>query len=171
MKDFYDSGFNENSADDRSDMSQEELRFLHELESTVVLKDSHHEIALPLKNRNAPVPNNRPQAEQRTYWLKKLQRNKNLYEDYKSFTAEIIEKSYARKVQADLEETNVKWYITHHGIYYPHKPAKTRVVFDCSAKYQGKSLNDLLLSGPDLTLSVWNFNEIQTGESRSYGEY
>ena len=38
MKDFYDSGFNENSADDRPDMSQEELRFLRELESTVVLK-------------------------------------------------------------------------------------------------------------------------------------
>ena len=72
---------------------------------------------------------------------------------------------------ADLEETNVKWYIPHHGIYYPHKPAKTRVVFDYSAKYQGKSLNDLLLSGPDLTHSVWSFNEIQTGESRYYGEY
>ena len=83
--------FNENSADDRPDMFQEELRFLRELESTVVLKDGHHEIALPLNNRNAPVPNNRPQAEQRAHWLKKLQRNKNLYEDYKSFMAEIIE--------------------------------------------------------------------------------
>ena len=58
VKDFYDSSLNESSADDRPEMSQEELRFLRELESTVVLKDGHYEIALPLKDRDAPVPNN-----------------------------------------------------------------------------------------------------------------
>lgn len=65
--------------------------------------------------------------------------------------AAIFEKGYARKVPADLSETNMKWYVPHHGIYHPHKPVKIRVVFDCSAKYQGKLLNDLLLSSPNLT--------------------
>ena len=49
----------------------------------------------------------------------------------------------------------MKWYIPHHGIYHPHKPGKIRIVFDCSARYQGKSLNDLLLSGPDLTNNLF----------------
>ena len=35
-------------------------------------------------------------------------------------------------------------------MYHPHKPGKIRFVFDCSAKYQGKSLNGLLLNGSDL---------------------
>jgi hypothetical protein len=46
-------------------------------------------------------------------------------------------------------------YIPHHGVYHPKKPNKLRVVFDCSAKYQGKSLNDHLLSGPDLTNTLF----------------
>ncbi|XP_057197195.1 uncharacterized protein LOC130558657 [Triplophysa rosa] len=43
------------------------------------------------------------------------------------------------------------WYTPHHGVYHPRKPEKIRVVFDCSAKFEGTSLNDHLLTGPDLT--------------------
>lgn len=46
------------------------------------------------------------------------------------------------------------WYIPHHGVYHPHKQDKLCVVFYCSAKYEGQSLNDHLLQGPDLTNSL-----------------
>jgi len=46
------------------------------------------------------------------------------------------------------------WFIPHHGVYHPHKPDKLRVVFDCSAKFCGISLNDTLLTGPDLINSL-----------------
>lgn len=36
-------------------------------------------------------------------------------------------------------------------MYHPHKPDKIRVVFDCSSVFQGHSLNQHLLQGPDLT--------------------
>ena len=101
------------------------------------MKDGHYEIPLPFKDPQYPVPNNRIQAEHRASWLK-----------------DIVAKGNARKVPPHQRESGYRgkaWFIPLHGVYYPHKPGKVRVVFDCSAKYIGKCLNDLLLKGPDLT--------------------
>lgn len=43
---------------------------------------------------------------------------------------------------------------SHHAVHHPAKLGKVRVVFDCSAKYGDKSLNDQLLQGLDLTNSL-----------------
>lgn len=67
----------------------------------------------------------------------------------------IIEKGYAVMVptkQLSRDDGRV-WYIPHHGVYHPKKK-KIRVVFDCTATFQGISLNDQLLQGPYLTNSL-----------------
>ncbi|XP_067676374.1 uncharacterized protein [Haliotis asinina] len=76
--------------------------------------------------------------------------------DYTAFMENLILKGYAYKIPNDkltVESGKVR-YLPHHGIYHPKKPTKIRVVFDCSAKYDGTSLNDMLLQGPDLTNSL-----------------
>ena len=69
---------------------------------------------------------------------------------------DMIKKGYAEKVSEKSlwMDANNAWYIPHPGVYHPMKPEKIRVVFDCSAKFRGTSLNDQLLQGPDLTNSL-----------------
>ena len=131
---------------------------MESVEESAELKDGHYEIALPFRNRQHPVPNNRVQAEQRSMWLKRtLVKNPKLLDDYKVFVRYIVAKGYAKRVPVHQKESACEgktWFIPHHGVYHPHKPGKISVVFDCSANYRGKSLNDLLLKGPDLTNSL-----------------
>ena len=65
----------------------------------------------------------------------------------------VLDKGYAETVPAaevNRQDGRV-WYIPHHGVYHPRKPENVRVVFDCTASYNGIALNDLLLPGPNLT--------------------
>ncbi|KAK7896104.1 hypothetical protein WMY93_021429 [Mugilogobius chulae] len=67
----------------------------------------------------------------------------------------IIEKGYAVKVpDKDLSRDDGKvWYLPHHGVYHPKKHT-LRVVFDCGVSYQGTTLNEQLLQGPNLTSTL-----------------
>lgn len=48
-----------------------------------------------------------------------------------------------------LEENKECWYLPLFGVYHPKKPDQIRGVFDSSSTYNGISLNDVLLQGPD----------------------
>ena len=50
-----------------------------------------------------------------------------------------------------MQPNNECWYLPIFGVYNPKKPEQIRGVFDASAKFDGVSLNDVLMTGPDLT--------------------
>ncbi|XP_068742033.1 uncharacterized protein [Montipora capricornis] len=136
-------------------LSREDRQFLKIVEEGIRHRDDmHYEIPLPFREGNVQLPNNRSQAVQRLHGLKKrLQGDTQYCVEYVSFMSEIIEKGYARKVSAEELPTveGKVWYLPHHGVYHPKKPNSLGVVFDCSARYLGESLNDHLLQGPDLS--------------------
>ena len=116
--------------------------------------DGHYEFGLPFHEEKPNLPSNQFLALQRLKTLKKkLMSNPTFYEDYKKFMKVLLDLEYAEKVPNSeiSRKDNKVWYLPHHGIYHPNKPKKIRVVFDCSAKFNNTSINDVLLQGPVLT--------------------
>lgn len=66
------------------------------------------------------------------------------------YTQKIFETGHAEST-TPLSWKEECWYLPIFGLYHPHKPGKFWVEFDCSAKYDDISLNDVLLGSPDLT--------------------
>ncbi|KAI4893045.1 hypothetical protein NFI96_006436 [Prochilodus magdalenae] len=136
--------------DERKRVSQEDVTFLTKLKEGIRKNaQGHYEMPLPFKQRPS-LPDNRQLAMVRLNHLKrKLLKDETYKKHYVMFMNEVIERGDAEEIKDDGIEGE-KWYIPHHGVYHPKKLDKLRVVFDCSARYEGTSLNDHLLPGPDL---------------------
>lgn len=107
---------------------------------------------LPFKEERPNLPNNKTCAVHRLKCLeRRLRRDKQYYKDYTAFMEETIARGDPEKVSKEEINKHPAWYIPHHGVYHPQKPGKIGVVFDCSAKFRETSLNDHLLTGPELT--------------------
>ena len=63
----------------------------------------------------------------------------------------MISSGYAEEVPHTDPPSDRSWYLPQHHVYSPAKPAKVRVVFDCSVRSRGSSLNDRAYQGPKLT--------------------
>ncbi|KAF4514245.1 UNVERIFIED_CONTAM: hypothetical protein B566_EDAN019534, partial [Ephemera danica] len=72
----------------------------------------------------------------------------DLFDKYSAVIESHVSKGYVSGTS--LLDTNNRWYLPHHPVLNPHKPGKVRIVFDCAASFQGRSLNGDLLSGPVL---------------------
>ncbi|XDV46694.1 hypothetical protein PO909_014534 [Leuciscus waleckii] len=135
-------------------VSQDDVRFIQILSENIQQKEDGH-MPLPFKGQNPPsLPNNKKLAIIRLQHLKrKFKANQQFYGHYKAFMEDVINKGDAEPAP-EVSVGDVVWYIPHHGVYHPKKPGKLRVVFDCSAKFCCISLNDTLLTGPDMIHSL-----------------
>lgn len=129
-------------------LSQQDRRFLSVLSESICFKDGRYEMPLPFKYQDPVLPNNKSLALNRLKSLRRrLQREETFRQHYSEFMQELLRNGHAEKVpeQDIIPQDGHVWYIPHHGVYHPQKPDKIRVVFDCSAQFEGVSLNSYLL--------------------------
>ena len=157
---FFNLDFSENHVfAEGKGLSVKDRQFLRMTEEGTVFRDGHYEVNLPLRNPTVSVPNNRALAVQRLRSIKKRFGSDPSYKmKYVNFIDDLFVKGHASQVpEEDLARNDGQvWYLPHFGVVHPQKD-KLRVVLDAAARFSGTSLNDLndlLLSGPDLTNSL-----------------
>ena len=116
-----------------------------------VTQGGHYELPIPWKE-DIVVPNNLAMALQRLHSLRATITRKGIFMRYDEEIKKLLMKGYAELVPvSEVSDSSQRiWYLPHHAVITPKKPDKVRIVFDCAAKFQGESLNDKCLQGPDL---------------------
>lgn len=151
MQRMYESDFVCSNEVFNREMSLEDRKALSDMEQSVCIKNGHFQVSLPWKSSNPALPNNKVMAMKRLRSLqRRLSADSSLHRQYCTKMSEYLDSGFARKIPPDeLTPSPRTWYLPHHST-----GPKFRVVFDCAAKYQGTSLNDQLLQGPDQTSSL-----------------
>ena len=117
-----ESDFNE-CVDLNDPRSYDDHKFMELMKKQIYkCDDGHYEMPLPIRDENLHMPDNKPMAESRLKYLKgKFMKNPKLFDDYKVFMNDLIDKGYAEEVPVENPVDSLVWYIPHHGIYNPKK--------------------------------------------------
>ena len=86
-----------------------------------------------------------------------MAKNPEIAESYQKVIEEYLEKNYIRRVPPDEPTPTEEWLLPHFPVVRADRTTtKTRIVFDASAKFQGKSLNSEALPGPKLQADMFS---------------
>ena len=126
------------SREDRSvvDLWNEECKFVN----------GKFEIPIPWRSHCRLISSNIIVALSRLEGIVKTLRKKGKYELYDDEMKKLVE-GYAESISID-RVPKAAWFLPHHGV--TKNIGDLRIVFDCASKFQGMSLKDRRLQGPDL---------------------
>ena len=137
--------------------SKEDERALSILMRTTKQLPDRYETGMLWKEDHVEFPNNRGMAMKRLEATERsLKRRPELAEGYRATMQSYIQQGHARKLTPEeaSQPSHRRWFLPHHAVTNPNKPGKVRVVFDAAAKFHGTSLNDKLMTGPDMLRSL-----------------
>lgn len=139
-------------------MTTDETAAWHKVSKSIKFENDHYVVAVPWRNERPSLPNNRPLAEKRLESTeRKLAKNPEIAESYQKVIEEYLEKNYIRRVPPDEPTPTEEWLLPHFPVVRADRTTtKTRIVFDASAKFQGKSLNSEALPGPKLQADMFS---------------
>lgn len=135
----------------RNHTEEEQLCERHFIENVKRDETGRFIVRLPTKS-TVELGKSKDQALKRFYALeRRLERDENLKRLYCEFMNNYLDRGHMSRVQEN-EDLESAYFIPHQYVWRPDSiTTKLRVVFDASARTtSGKSLNDKLMTGPNL---------------------
>lgn len=134
--------------------NKDEVDAVAMLERDSQLIDGRWHTGLPWKDPNCKLPDSYHYALSRLHGVeRKMSASQDYAKKYEERFNHLLVNDFARELQ-NTERSPKSWYLPHFGVNNVNK-GKVRLVFDAGAKVCGKSLNDYLLTGPDLLCSLF----------------
>ncbi|KAG7479521.1 hypothetical protein JOB18_027207 [Solea senegalensis] len=135
--------------------SPEEAEALQNFEQTTTFKDGCYQVALPWRwDRSALLDNFRVAKKQLESLKRKLKTDAALYTRYNDVIKDYIEQGMCEDAPNDVPAAEhpetVKYHMPHHAVLREDKVTTKLRVFDASSHEGCPSLNDSLLTGPNL---------------------
>ena len=139
-------------------MTEKERTSLEKVKTSCTIIEGRYQVGVPWKRGQPNLPDNRSVARSRLVSTEKnLRKDPIVAEEYCRTIKEYVEKGYIRKVHPDREKAAAQWYLPHFPVVRLNKSTtKVRIVFDCSAKCEGVSLNDEIHAGPKLQQDLFD---------------
>ena len=138
--------------------SAADARAMKILEETTFNDGCRYQVGMLWAEEESMLPNNYFSALVQLKSLeRRLGKDPQVKESYSKTIREDFEKGYIVRVDKSecfRTDNRREWYLPHHPVVHPHKPGKVRRVLNGAAKFHGHSLNNALLTGPDLLQSL-----------------
>ncbi|XP_075151975.1 uncharacterized protein LOC142226001 [Haematobia irritans] len=130
-------------------------RAIEIMHATTKYVGDRYECGLLWKFDNIDFPSSYQMALNRYDILqKKFKKDKAFEEEYTERMDDLFRKGYAKRLSSVETQISPKtFFLPHFAVRNPNK-GKIRIVFDAAAKAHGISLNDRLLTGPNLNNSL-----------------
>ena len=154
MKQLFYADFETLAEDEENAPSINDARCTDNYNQSVTMMNGRYFCDLPLKTVDAKLPNNESQARARlTQQLRILKRDDSAKQFYENTIQKLVDTDKLEPVDLKTEsEPGRTNYIPH----FVTKQNKKRLVYDASAKFEGVSLNSMLLQGEDCVPNLWN---------------
>ena len=148
---------NVTSPDEMPMVRTEDQLAMKKVENSLTYDNQMYRVGIPWVKNKPVLPDNYEMALSRLENTeKRLKKSPDVAHAYSQCINQYITKGYVKRIQEN-DLSSSKWYLPHFPVLRPDKETtKTRIVFDASAKYDGRSLNDVIYQGPKLQQDLFD---------------